>query len=135
MTLTSLSIAVSRTTSASPWPYVDLSCDTNSAVGASSWTTYCAAKVPCEVSFPQPRYQNVQPFSARPGFVADCVTNGIPFSSNVSPAASDSPENAGPNTATVFGSLTTSSTTGGALSPDPCVSPCARVMVAGYPSS
>ena len=67
---------------------------------------YLAAAGPWELSLPTARCQYFQPFSASVGLVADAVMLTMPACSKMGSAALDSPEKAGPTTATVLSVMT-----------------------------
>src|SRR2546430_2134181 len=92
---------------ASPLPYVVSSERTNAQFGLRTWAMWWAREGAWVLSLAWAGNQWVQPFVDSVGLVASAVTNGIPAPSKVGPPAADSPEKAGPTTATKDGSFAT----------------------------
>ena len=92
--------------SAMPEAYSSLSSMTATVLAFSFFSMYLAAAGPWALSLPTARWKYFQPLSASVGLVADAVMLTMPACSKMGSALLDSPEKAGPTTATVLSEMT-----------------------------
>ncbi len=105
MTVALLALSWVRTASPRPLPYSDLSSTTKTFLAAAAPTMKSAMAGPWTPSFGTTRCQYFQPFSARATAVAEAEMLGIFASSSNGPTCLDSPEKAGPTSATTLSVL------------------------------